>query len=455
MNMTSECKQRLGLKDTIFMAIGFTIGSGVITMTGLAIGMTGRSVVIAYAITCVMFLLAVIPSLIMGSVYPVGSAHYMYATKLIHPKMGGFYMYIYFLGRLTISVFGISFAQYLAQLFPGVNKTLVAVIVLTIFYIVNLFGINAAAKFQGIMVCVMLASLLIFIVGGVLRINFSAYFTQEGFFVNGFGGLWSASSLLVFAIGGAGVLLDFGTRVKNPETVIIKVIIGVTIGVSAVYALLSIVASGILPYGEVAYQPLTATAKAVFGSGSPLYVIFVVGGALLALTTTLNSSFVWYYSAMLTGCVEGWFPISLAKLNQHDVPYRLLTIFYLFGLIPSLLNVDITILSKMAVGLTQLMWMIPVLGVVNLPKKMPEQWNMSKFSKMPLWSLWILSIISLIIYGSQVVVLLKDNPFISNVLIIGYVLTITLGILLIKKYPYAGACGKGGDITENIVKNAD
>ena len=59
---------KLGLKETFSMASGFAIGSGVITLTGLAIGRTGRSVVLAYLLSAGMFLLAVIPVLILASV---------------------------------------------------------------------------------------------------------------------------------------------------------------------------------------------------------------------------------------------------------------------------------------------------------------------------------------------------------------------------------------------------
>ena len=56
------------------MATGFAIGSGVITLTGLAIGMTGRSVVLSYLLSGLMFMVAVIPYLIMAGVFPRRSA---------------------------------------------------------------------------------------------------------------------------------------------------------------------------------------------------------------------------------------------------------------------------------------------------------------------------------------------------------------------------------------------
>lgn len=423
---------KIGLFDTISMAMGFAVGSGVITMTGVAIGLTGRSVVFSYLISALTFLLAIIPMMIMGSVYPTRSASYVYSTELLHPKIGGFYMYIFFLGRLTIAVFGISIAQYLGDLIPGINQTIVAVSVLTFFYLINLLGTRAVARVQNIMFFILIISLAIFIGAGVAKVDFAEYFNPEGFYVQGFDGLWQAASLLVFAVGGAGVLVDFGSKVRNPGKTIPLVIIGVTVFVAIFYALLSVVAAGLLPYEAVAFKPLTISAQAVFGKGSMLYVLFICGGALFALTTTLNSSFMWYTTAMLKGCREHWFPESWVKYNKNKVPYRLCTIFYIFGLVPALLGMDITILSKTAVAMTTFMWLIPVFGLVNMPKKMPEKWNASIFSKLPSWSLWMFSGVSFTIFASQTWALLKGNPFIVNLIIGVYTLAVAFYCFIVK-----------------------
>lgn len=438
---------KMGVMDTVSMAMGFAVGSGVITMTGVAIGITGRSVILSYLLTALTFMVAVIPTVIMGAVHPTRSASYVYSKELIHPKVGGFYMYIYFMGRLTIAIFGISIAQYLSALLPNINQKLVAVLVLTLFFAINLLGTKAVARAQNIMFYILIASLGVFIIAGLFKVDIVAYFAPQGFFVDGFSGVWEAASLLVFAVGGGGVLVDFGSTIRNPSKVIPAVVIGVTCVVAAAYALLSIVAAGVLPYEQVAFKPLTYSAEAVFGSGSIMYVMFICGGALLALTTTLNSSFMWYTTAMLKGCREHWFPAKLVIYNRFRVPYRLCTIFYLFGLIPTLFGMDIAILSKTAVAMTTFMWMIPVFGLVNMPKRMPEEWQASRFAKMPQWSLWVISTISFVIYGSQTWALLRGNPPIANVMIVGYIVLVLVYLLVIKKDSKGGLQAADNTIT--------
>lgn len=47
-------------------------------------------------------------------------------------------------------------------------------------------------------------------------------------------------------------------------------------------------AGGVLPVSETANQPLDLVARAIMPS--PVFLFFVIGGALLALTTTLNAT---------------------------------------------------------------------------------------------------------------------------------------------------------------------
>lgn len=425
---------KLGVKDTISMATGFAIGSGVITLTGLAIGMTGRSVVLSYLLSGLMFMVAVIPYLIMAGVFPKRSASYRYCSMLLHPRVGGFYIFVYLIGRLTIAMFSISFAQYLAALIPGLNQTVAAIVVLTLFYVANLFGVKSAAHVQNGMFYILVVSLLAFIVFGLPKLDMAEYFSGDSFITHGFGGIFNAASLLFFAIGGAGVLVDFGSQVKNPAKVIPAVILGVTIAITLIYAALGMVASGSLPLEQVANKPLTYAAGAVFGEGSVLYVIFLCGGALLALTTTMNSSFMWYTNATVAAVQDGWLPAWFDKKNKYNVRYRLMTVWYLFGLVPVLLNMDIATLGKIAVGMTTFMWIIPQFALVNLPKRLPNRWKASPFAKMPTWSLWVLSTLSVILYGAQTISNFQGNAPVVNI-VIGVCIVASLIYVLTKKNP--------------------
>ncbi len=430
--------KRLSVFDTIYMATGFAIGSGIITMTGLAIGMTGRSVPLAFLLSAALFLIAYIPMIIMSSTVPRMSGSYVYTKELLGKRAGGFYIYMFLLGRLTIAVLAIGFAQYFTQLIPGANPVLISVAILTLFYVLNLLGTQTVAKVQSIMVYLLLAAFICMIVFGLPKVNFAEYFSGADFFKNGFWGLFSAASMLFFAVSGAGILSDFGSGIRNPKKVIPGVIIGVTLGVTALYALVGMVSSGVLPYELVANQPLSVAAKEVFGGTNFLYLFFVIGGALLALSTTLNSSFMWYSNAMIKGIEDGWIPKVMAKRNRFNSPYLLQTLFYAIGMVLVLLQIDLLIVSKMAVGLTILVWMIPVCGLLNMNKVYPNEWQASKFSKIPRSVLYIFVILSLVLFGAQMYALFQENPPLSNILIVAYAVIVLVVLFAKKKLPVPG-----------------
>lgn len=437
---------RLSFFETLTMATGFTIGSGIITLTGIGIGMTGRSVFIAFAVCAVLFLISFRPLFIMSSVLPRMSAAYSYSKELITKEAGGLYVYIYFFGRITIAIFGISIAQYLGSLIPALNNPVgmkvVAAGVLTLFYIINLFGIKNAAIVQNVLFVILVFSLLSFVIFGIGKVE-SNFFEQKAFFVNRFSGFYSAVSLLFFAVGGAYIITDFAPKIRNPEKVMTKVIYIVTIGVTVLYMFIGIVASGVIPQAEAAYQSLVVTARIVYPNNL-LFSIFIVGGALGALITTLNSSFVWYSSSLIQACKDGWLPKAWGKTNKYEVPYILTTIFYILGLIPALLGMDLTVVSKIAVGMTILSILIPMAGILKLPEKYPEEWKQSVYSKRyPKWRLRTMVVITYLIMSTQVYALFAGNPATANVIILLYILGIGLYLFFKSKYKTLKTEGEG------------
>ena len=431
--MSTE-EKKLSVFETVCLAVGFTIGSGIITQTGIGIGMTGRSIFLAFLVSAVLFLISFRPIFIMSTLLPRTSAAFSYSSELIHEDVGSFYAYIYFLGRITIAIFGISFAQYLAGLLPALNQGFamkaVALSVLTLFYIVNLFGVKTAAKFQNIMCGILILGILCFVVCGIGKVDFAGFLEPGQLFTHGFGGFYSAVSLLYFAVGGAYIITDFAPKIERASKVMVPVIAGVTAVVCILYMFMGVIASGVMPVSEVAGKPLTVSAQAVL-TNKGLYAFFIIGACMGALVTTMNSSFVWYSNSLLAACQKGCFPKSWAKENQYGSPYILMTIFYLFGAVPTLLGVDLTILSKMAIGLTILGTCIPMAGILKLPKAYPELWENSKYAKRyPRWRLWVMVAITYAVLSTQVISLFANNPFWSNVIIIGYIALVILGLLM-------------------------
>ncbi|MGL4337069.1 MAG: APC family permease [Turicibacter sp.] len=380
---TKDLKRVLGFWDLMSVAIGQIIGAGIFAMVGVGIAMTGRSVTVAFMIAAIFVIIAAIPSIFVGGTIRLRGGMYTQAAVLVGEKFAGFYTIIFILTNLSIAMYAISFADYMLALVPGLNPKLISITVLTIFFIMNLFGVKGAAKLQNLMVIIMGIALTVFVCFGVPQVQ-PGFFDQPDFLTAGIGGLLSTSALLIFATGGANVVLNLGAEAKNPTRDIPIVIIVATIVVACFYGLITVVAGGVLPISEVANQPLTLVAAKILPY--PLYVFFIIGGAMFALSTTLNATLGWVTKPIMQACVDGWLPTKFAVLNKQKTPYILLTFFYFLGMFPILTGWDIGAIASFIMVLYLLIGGIMIIGTLRLPKVAPVAWAKSKY-KVPQWIL--------------------------------------------------------------------
>lgn len=367
----SNLKKVLGFKEVLSIAMGQTIGSGIMAMMGTAIGMTGRGVVLAFILSSIFVVFMGIPTMMMGSALPTTGGAYRYASRLGHPIAGLFYIIIYLSYNITLALFAISFADYMQSIIPGMPFKLCAVGILTLMFVANLFGMGWAAKLQNIMVLVMIVAFAVFIVNGVPQVDLSQFASKEAIMPNGFLTMITTAGLLTFATGGANVISSLGGEMKNPGRDIPLCMALGTLLVGIVYAFMSVVAAGVLPIEQVANQNLSIVAREIMSY--PLFVFFISCGALIAIATTLNSTMGWVTKPVLVACQDGWFPKGLAVVNKkYGTPHILLGIFYVIGLVPILLDISLASLSTLGSGISLFMAMVPMCSCFFLYKKYPD-----------------------------------------------------------------------------------
>lgn len=402
---TKNLRKSLGRKELFSVAIGQIIGAGIMALTGVAIAMTGRSANLSFMLAAVAVIGLTIPMIFITSSVRLRGGQYTQAAVFVNEKFAGMYMIIYIVSNISIAMYAISFADYFFALVPSIPPRSISIIVLTLVFIINFFGVKGAAKLQTVMVVVLAAALAAFTGFGVSKIQ-PGYFQNPGFMTAGIKGLLTAMALLTFATGGATVILNLSAEAKNPKKDIPFVLIVSTLAVAGVYALMSTVAAGVLPVGQVAGKPLTLVAETILPTW--LYIFFIVGGAMFALITTLNATVSWVTKPIMQACVDNWFPQSLAKLHpKYNTPYKLLIIFYIVGLIPIITGLDIEYIANFALLLMYINGLIIGVGCFRLPKLFPKQWENSPFHMSRFW-FYLLNIISLMVVALQVV-LMADN----------------------------------------------
>jgi APA family basic amino acid/polyamine antiporter len=234
-------------------------------------------------------------------------------------------------------------------------------------------------------------------------------------------GVLQAAALLTFATGGALVIVNLSGEAKNPVRDVPLAIILSTVIVAVLYALLAFVATGVLPVEQVAGKPLTQVAETVLPA--PLFIFFIVGGAMFALASTLNSQFASGTKPMLQGSVDGWLPQKLAYIHpRFKTPMIWLTIFYVLGLVPIITGLNIGEVANMVLIINQAMMLVLNILLVRLPKVVPEIWGKSKYH-VGGSTLIFISVVSVLCGGVTIVLLITSSTpllMIGNVVILAF-----------------------------------
>ena len=374
---SSAVHSKLSRVDLLSMAVGQIIGVGIMTLTGIAIGFTGRSVNLAYLAAALIVIFSAIPQIFIGGTANFIGGQYSQIAFLSGQRLAGVQTFINLAMSLGISMYTLSFCDYFLSLIPGVNSVLISLVVLTVIIGMHVVGVKQAARLQNIMCIILALSIATYIVLGLGNVP-PGYFSGGELFSGGVTGFLLASVFLTFAVGGATYVVNFSSEAENPIKDIPFVIIASTLGVVIVYALMATVAAGVLPVAEVINKPLSVSAAVFLPPWA--YTFFIVGGAMFALLTTLNFSIGMMTFPIKRACEDGWLPKKLASCNKRfGTPHWILLMMFLIGFLPILFNINLNTIANSTVILTTSIRGVIAFSAMHLPKRMSTLWERSKF----------------------------------------------------------------------------
>ena len=387
----------LGFWDLMSISLGQIIGTGVVVLTGISISMTGYGAPWAFVLAFGIVAIPTVCIAALGSAIPSTGGNYTYVRDLLGSRTSFFYLSLLVVGQLILSSFAIGFAEYAEALIPNIDLAITAAAIMVLCFVANLFGIKTAARFQTVMVIGLLVSLVLYIMFGMTHIeDFSPYTTIPTVMPNGFGGFFAAAFLLRLSLIGSEFISEFGDEMENPGKMI-PLVMGLSLViVLALYILIAIVATGVLPLGEIEGKNLAATAEIIFSPA--VYVAFIGGGIMISLVTSLNAIFGWCTRGLYMATEDGWLPPKLAAVNRHGIPYIYLTVFFLIGITPILTGMTLGYVAVLGNAVGAIFGLFPVFALYNLAKKNPAAYQNAPF-RLPLWATKLLPLMAVIIYG--------------------------------------------------------
>jgi APA family basic amino acid/polyamine antiporter len=367
----------LGLGELWALGIGQVIGAGIITTIGPAIGLTGYSVWLAYFVAILLGLVINLPEIIFSSVTKFSGGDYSIIRSLGGEKIGGMFIISFFLQMLTMSLYGTALGIYIHSMFPGVGQIVSSIVGIFLFYVINLMGTKNMATLQKVMSAILVVALFGFTVVGCVKgdVSVPLQFSNKDFFAGGGTGFISAVMILIYSCQGYKLTVNYGGMAKNPTRDLPRAMLAVIPVLFVLYCGAALADVAILPLDKVAGQPLTLAARAMFST--PVFYAFMIGAPIMALATSMNSTYGMAVGPYMQATKDGWLPEVFGKTNRHGAPVLVLTIQLVVAIIPILMGFSVSTIVSNIMVVTSVFQFLLFYAIFKLPTKMPKKWAKS------------------------------------------------------------------------------
>jgi APA family basic amino acid/polyamine antiporter len=365
-----KLRREISLPALVAGMIGLNIGGSLFVLTAMAAGLTGPSIIIAQLISATPVLLGLVPYLMLTSAMPTNCGNYQYAKFFSRPlAVAGWWGLFAAIPLGALPLFAIATAKFIVMLVPGLPVIGTAIAVMTVFYVLNILGIKAAAQVQFGAVALLVGALLTFIIGGIPAIQ-PANLTPM--FTGGAIGLVGASALMYTLLAGGLFGIEMGGEVKNAERTIPRALVISSLTALLLYLLIELVAVGVVDWRVFAEGGSLGIPAETFLS-NPWLGLFIIGGGILASTTTINLTLTASGRYVMASSQDRLFPGFFASVNKKfGTPHWGLTLAYFLSLVAILAIPSLETLAAMLNFGLLLMITLVLLAAWRIPKTHPE-----------------------------------------------------------------------------------
>jgi amino acid transporter/nucleotide-binding universal stress UspA family protein len=296
--------REMTLLDATLIGVGAMIGAGIFVLTGIAAGVAGPALILAFALNGLVTLFTAMSYAELGSCFHDAGGGYLWAKEGL-PRWNGFLSgwMSWFAHAVACSVYALGFGAYFEYVLNEMGyhvphwaflppQKLLAVFVAVLFAYVNFRGASETGKVGNIVTGTKIVILLIFIVLGVGFVLHQPHWEKSGFtpfMPNGWSGVIKAMGLTFIAFEGYEIIAQSSEEIKDPKRNIPRAVFYSLIIVIPIYLLVAFVALGGV------HPPQGMTAWAYLGEQKETALVdvarhFFRGGALMVLVAGLIST---------------------------------------------------------------------------------------------------------------------------------------------------------------------
>lgn len=242
----------IGTFGATAIIVGFVIGVSVFVLPGVIAADVGPAVVIVYLIASLLGFLACVVAAQLGCAYATNAASFVAVADRLG-EVWGFVLVWIIVGSSAVGVglLAHGLAAYLRTL-VAVDGTLIAASSVLLSAAANLFGARTGARLQALLVAAFLTVLLIFVGAGLGHL-------QPSLLIPVAPAGWSVVLLSVipayFSYAGFFVVIELAGEVRSPERTLPRALLVSFLLVLVIYALVSVVLVGLLPWQSLRGDP--------------------------------------------------------------------------------------------------------------------------------------------------------------------------------------------------------
>jgi len=410
-----KLRRVLGLPAVTFIAIGTTIGGGVFIFTGIVFKITGAGLPLAYSLAVIPVFFSMLPLAMLGSAIPTVGGNYRYPSRMVSPGLAFVGIWVYALAAFfgQIPLYALGCAKYAQTIFPSLSLEGFAIGLVTFFFVINLIGVKPAVQIQGVLVLILIAALFYYAFSGFTAIS-SINITNT--LDKGWGNLFIGTALLTFTYFGSNAIIEMGGEIVNPGKTIPRAFAIAFPVVAIIYIAVAIATVANLPAGEVKQidEPLIATSRVILSKNGTVF--FIIGGAILALTTTLNAMFLVGTRSILIIIEDELLPKRFGLIHsKFGTPWILLMFIWIFSVAGILSGLSLQTLASYAALGGLIIFFPTMLAALRFPSLYPEHYRNADFKLKGFW-LWacpIVGILMVLFFGLIIMIDLKTPVNIS------------------------------------------
>lgn len=433
MNMPEPKAGILKRSDLFAIAVGMVIGSGMVTLIGPAMAYTGYSVWAAYLVAIIMGFFMVFPYIILGGTMRVAGGPYSIVTNLSGVSAGGLVAYTKLVTPILNSSFALALGLYMNNLLPNFTVKAIAIFGIIVLFILNLLGMDIFAKASKIMSSILLITMVLYVIFGLTQIKQPIFnFDGAQMFTGGIKGFMLAALLLINSANGYYNVIWYGKDANKATKDVPFASMMCIPCLLFIYVGLAMVTGGVLPHDEVAgAATILPAAQAILPSW--VYKLFMIGGPIMAIVTTLNGVFNDVRYPVSQAAKDGWLPKSILRENRFGAPYLIYLYTLIIVILPIAFDMSIVTITNIFQVITFFMNVTVVYAIAQLPRKHPVAWakNRFGFSKAKLYGFCGVSIV---IYSIIFIKgILSIQPVYAIAAIVVMALLIIIGVYLTRK----------------------